>query len=211
MLNVHCSLVFRNEVLGTASSDPQIHERFIASKAPDAPSLREEVEAIGVDGVEERAMTVFPRLADGTPFLWDYQIKGFFKDACGMLRRATGSKSAKLRAYKKEIDGCLFVRQRKVRLRMPEGSTVGSKQRPLRAQTAQGDRVALANSEMLDAGTTCEFDVALLNHDLLPYLVEWMSYGQLRGIGQWRNASYGAFECTLTDDKGKVIFDNIGD
>lgn len=31
-------------------------------------------------------MTVFPRDKDGTPFIWDYQMKGMFKDACGGLR-----------------------------------------------------------------------------------------------------------------------------
>ena len=35
-------------------------------------------------------MTVFPRTEDGRPFLYDYQIKGFFKDACGCLSRVAG-------------------------------------------------------------------------------------------------------------------------
>ena len=51
-------------------------------------------------------MTIFPR-DNGVPIYWDYQIKGFFKDACGMLRKVTGSKSSKIKAYKKEIDGLI--------------------------------------------------------------------------------------------------------
>lgn len=38
-----------------------------------------------MDAVED-ATTCFPRTEDGVPFCWDYQIKGFFKDACSALR-----------------------------------------------------------------------------------------------------------------------------
>ena len=40
-----------DELLGTASADPDIHARFIASKAPDAPSRADEVAAIGAEAV----------------------------------------------------------------------------------------------------------------------------------------------------------------
>lgn len=218
MINLHCNLEFTQPVLGTANSDPEIHEHFIASKGPDAKSLKEEVEALGADEVMERGTTVFPRTKDGVPFLWDYQIKGFCKDACKAMREADGSLSKGIPAYKTKIDTLLFVRQRNVRLNMPEGSVVRIMQRPLRAETAQGPRVALASSEMLDAGTTCEFDVALLAErvgtrtsvNFSKAFIEWMSYGQLRGIGQWRNASWGTFRCRVTNaDTGEVLFDNM--
>lgn len=51
---------FIEEVLGTASGDPEIHAKFIASKADDAPSLEEEVAALGAEAVEVEKMTVFP-------------------------------------------------------------------------------------------------------------------------------------------------------
>ena len=211
MRQYHVHVKFVQPILGTSSADPAIHERFIASKAPDAPSLKEEVEALGADAVEERGTTIFPKRPDGTPFLWDYQIKGFFKDACGGMRRATGSKSAKLRAYKKEIDTTVFVNQRNVVLRVPEGEPVRVLQRPLRAQTAQGERVALASSEMLPAGTTCDFDLTLLNDDTTQYVLEWLAYGRLRGIGQWRNAGYGAFQCRVENADGRELFSNLDD
>ena len=209
MITLHVHVEFIETILGTSSSDPAIHERFIASKAPDAPSRREEVAAVGVDEVVERGTTIFPKLDDGTPFLWNYMLKGFFKDACGSMRRATGSKSKNLRAYKQEIDRCIFCNPRRVVLEVPEGGEMTINQRPLRAETAQGPRVALAASEELPVGTTCDFDVVLLNHDLQPYVIEWLSYGQLRGIGQWRNGDHGRFHCRVTDDAGKVVFDNI--
>lgn len=104
MKEMKVRLEFFEEVLGTASSDPEIHEKYIASNAPDAPSRKEEVEALGAEEVFEKSMTVFPRLDDGTPFLWDYQIKGFFKDSCGMLRKVKGTPSSAIKAYKKEIE-----------------------------------------------------------------------------------------------------------
>ena len=114
MKEMKVRLEFFEEVLGTASSDPEIHEKYIASNAPDAPSRKEEVEALGAEEVFEKSMTVFPRLDDGTPFLWDYQIKGFFKDSCGMLRKVKGTPSSAIKAYKKEIDGLIFVKERQI-------------------------------------------------------------------------------------------------
>lgn len=49
MKELKVRLTLTEELLGTASSDPHIHEEYIASKAPDAPSRTEEVEALGVD------------------------------------------------------------------------------------------------------------------------------------------------------------------
>ena len=208
MRKLHVQVRDTEELLGTASADPEIHSKFIASKAPDAPSMADEVAAIGVEQATEKAMTIFPR-EDGKPFTWDYQWKGFFKDSCGMMRRATGSKSAKVKAYKKEIDGLVFVAPRKVPLVLPEGESIGECQRPLRASTAQGERIALAHSETVPAGTTQEFDVALLKDDLLPVVLEWFAYGEFHGTGQWRNSGKGRFVCRVTDEDGKVLHDTL--
>lgn len=194
MKRIKVKVTYVEELLGTASANKELHSEFIASKAPDAPSREEEVAALGADEVTEKAMTVFPRLEDGTPFTWDYQWKGFFKDSCGMLRRADGTKSAKLRAYKKEIDGLVFVTPRKVPLVLPEGGEVGECQRPLRASTAQGERIALAHSETVPEGTTQEFEVTVLRDELEGYVHEWLDYGILHGTGQWRNSGKGRFE-----------------
>lgn len=86
-----CRLTTIETLLGTASNNKELHSEFIASKAPDAPSREEEIEAVGVEEVIEKGMTVFSRNKDGKPILWDYQIKGFFKDACGVLRKVKGT------------------------------------------------------------------------------------------------------------------------
>lgn len=191
MSTMKVRLTFTEPVLGSTAGDPEITRSYIASKAEDAKKIEEEVAAIGVDGVEEKTMTIFPKLEDGTPFLWDYQVKGFFKSACQALNMADASH--KLTAYKKKIDLLVFVQERKIPYILPEGGEIGSLQRPLRGQTAQGERIALANSETIPAGTTVEFTVECLDDQLMKRVIQWLDYGRYNGLGQWRNASYGRF------------------
>ena len=87
----------------------------------------------------------------------------------------------------------MFVEPRKIPMQLPDGAGLGELQRPLRASTAQGERVALACSETAPAGTVQEFDVVLLKEDLEPYVLEWLDYGAYHGIGQWRNSGAGRF------------------
>ena len=77
MKEMKVRLTFIEEILGTASNDKELHAEYIASKAPDAISKKEEIEAIGVEGVIEKGKTVFPKDENGNPFIYDYQIKGF--------------------------------------------------------------------------------------------------------------------------------------
>ena len=186
------------EILGTASANPEIHEEFIASKAPDAPSREEEVAAVGADEVFEKGMTVFPRV-DGKPIAWDYQWKGFFKDACGCLRKIPGSACEKIKAYKKEIDGLIFVEPRAIPIRFD--GEMGICQRPLRGQTAQGERIALASSESIPAGAVMEFEIRMLLPAHEKAVREMLNYGQLRGFGQWRNSGKGRFRYEILEER----------
>ena len=194
---------FTEMVLGSANNNKDVHAEFIASKAPDALTKQEEIEAIGVDAEVEKQMTVFPRLDDGNPMFWDYQIKGFFKEACQALQRCKGEEfskeSCKIKAYKKIIDGCVFVEPRKIPIRMPEGGEMGTLQRPLRGQTAQGERIALTTSETVPAGSEIECKIICLNDSHEKAVIEWLDYGRFKGIGQWRNASFGRFRYQITD------------
>lgn len=191
-------LTFTEMVLGTASANPELHREYIASKSPDAATIEDEVAAIGVDAAEEKAMTIFPK-EDGKPFLYDYQIKGFFKNACKAMREVDKSASSKLKAYKTKIDNLVFVLDRKIFFQNPDGGDVviGNLQRPLRASTAQGERIALANSESVPAGTQVEFTIATLTPDLMNQVTEWLDYGVLNGIGQWHNSGCGRFTWEL--------------
>lgn len=156
-------LTLLEEALGMTPGDPEIYGNWIASKAPEPENGAEEVGVIeGMDAVED-ATTCFPRTEDGVPFCWDYQIKGFFKDACSALRRVPGTRSSKLTAFKKVIDGTVFVEQRRIPFQLPEGAECGRCERPLRASSASGERVALAASETVPAGTVLEFSILVMN------------------------------------------------
>lgn len=190
MKKLTVKVTFIEELLGTASANKEIHEQFIASKAPDAKSLEEEVEAVGAEEVFEKGMTVFPRV-DGRPVAWDYQWKGFLKDAVGMLRKVPGSEASKIKAYKKEIDGLIFPQPRAIPIEFD--GEVGLCQRPLRGQTAQGERVALATSESIPAGATMTFTWVFLCEQHEKLVREALDYGVMRGFGQWRNSGKGRF------------------
>ena len=120
MKGIRVKLTFTEGILGTSPNDEEIYRRFIVDKGrnngaeiPEAVEVAE-LEALPVDEQIEKGMTVFPRTEDGRPFLWDYQIKGFFKDTCAMLKKVPGTRSSKVKAYKKEIDGLIFPVERQI-------------------------------------------------------------------------------------------------
>ena len=207
MKKIKVKLTFVEPVLGTWPSNQNIAREFIASKSPDAATVEDEVAALGADAVADKGMTVFPRNEKVWPVLYDYQVKGFFKDSCGMLSRIGGktetgkkkavNESGKITAYKKVIDGLIFVQPRMIPIHFNGEMT--ECQRPLRAQTAQGERVSLANSEQIPAGATCEFEVLLMDDSHEKAVLEWLDYGTLRGIGQWRNSGKGRFSYEITE------------
>ena len=190
-------ITFLEELLGTVAKDEEIYSNFIASKAPDDVETGDEIETVPDP---EIGVTGFHRLDDGTPILYDYVIKGFMKDACGMLRRDSDTLSKKLTAYKKVIDGMVFPFPRRIKITLPEGEELGRLERPLRAQTARGERIALACSETVPVGSSIEFTIKTMGKDAsLAILKEWFDYGIFRGLGQWRNGGYGRFEYEIKE------------
>lgn len=185
------------EVLGSSPSNEELLATYIASKAPTGDLTAEEVDNIKAQNAEDR-VTVFPKTADGTPFIYDYQIKGMFKDSCKALATAGkagypgGKHCAALKAYKKAIDGLIFVSPREIPYNL-HGLKMGFCERPLRAQTPMGERVSIAKSETVPAGSTIEFEVTCLDTKLEDVVRECFDYGTLRGLGQWRNSGKGRF------------------
>lgn len=187
-------LTFTTEILGTVPLNKQIYTDYIASKEGAPTEAVAEADTISM---EDKGKTGFHRDEQGQPMIYDYVIKGFLKDACSMLARCEGTQSKKLKAFKKVIDGLVFVSERRIPFEM--AGCVGELQRPLRAQTAQGERVALAFSETIPAGSKLSFELDVLDDKSVPeeLIREWLDYGRLRGLGQWRNASYGRFSYEL--------------
>lgn len=194
MKKLNIKVTFLEKVLGSQPADPELYTKFIAANAPDAKTMKEEIEEMGKTEYEEKSMTVFPRTSDGIPCELDYQMKGFFKDTCSALQRMKdedmSKESRKIKAFKKVIDGCIFVFPR----RMPiifDGE-ITNMQRPLRAQTMQGERICLANSETIPEGAT--FTCVIEYPDQYDAVIrEWLDYGKYKGLGQWRNAGWGRF------------------
>lgn len=191
MKTMKIRITFTESILGTCPANEDIYRAYIGSKSPDAATIEDEVAALGEEAVAEKAMTVFPRNKDGVPFLYDYQIKGFFKDTCGGLRKVSGTESSKIKAFKKEIDKLIFPMPREIAFE--NFGEITECQRPLRASTPQGERVSLAISEEIPAGAQITFDIELLSNDHEKAVREWLDYGKFSGIGQWRNSGKGRF------------------
>jgi hypothetical protein len=90
----------------------------------------------------------------------------------------------------------------------PYKEASGTMQRPLRAETMQGERIALASSETLPPGTTLQFMLTLLSGkrdgekksktDVLTIddLKAALDFGSERGFLQWRSGGWGRFTWT---------------
>lgn len=195
-------------MLGLCPDDKQIYSSYIASKAPAEKVVDDEINAIPDDNSEMKS-TIFPRNDEGEPCFFDYQIKGFFKDTCAALSRLGGTdedgkktaitKSGKLKAFKKTIDGNIFVSPRMIPIKFD--GEMGYCERPLRADTPMGPRIALARSEQVPAGAEINFSVLLLDDSHEEVLREWLNYGHLRGFGQWRNSGMGRFSHEIVSVK----------
>lgn len=191
MKTMKVELTFVEPVLGSSPNSQDVLRKYIADKSGSPAKTEEEVASIEEPEEDLPTRTIFPRLDDGTPFLWDYQVKGFFKSACQALNMA--SPSTKLSAFKRKIDQLVFVEERKIPYILPENGEIDILTRPLRAATAKGERIALAESEMIPEGTKVSFTIMTLDDSLFKRISDWLDYGRFNGLGQWRNAKYGSF------------------
>ena len=72
-------------------------------------------------------------------------------------------------------------------------------QRPILCSTPKGARTSLARSEQIPAGAKLNFTLQVLKNSPLTteHLETLFSYGEMKGLGQWRNAGYGTFSFYL--------------
>lgn len=209
---IRARLTLLEPMLGTKSANKQLFSDYIAAKRPagiaademDAAQRKKaELERMNAEADKlELAKTCFHRTEEGVPMIWDYQVKGFFKDACKGLRSVAGSESSELKSYKVVIDKLIFVDERKIPLVLPKGTEVADVERPLRAQTMQGERVALAKSESVPAGTQMDITIRMLDPRHEGVVREWLDYGRLSGLGQWRNSGVGRFKWEELEAEG---------
>lgn len=188
MKELRIRLTFIDDLLGTMPGNRDIFTDFVAKKAE---TVNEEAEAIPVDEALEKGTTVFPRTADDKPFIYDYQLRGYFKESCKFLKKVEGTKSSKEKAYKQKIDGLIFVKDRQNVINTDK--EIGICERPLRASTPQGERISLSRSESIAEGATMEFTVVCMVDSDIELVKEWLDYGRFHGTGQWRNSGKGRF------------------
>ncbi len=193
-------ITFTEGLLGTASANPEIHQEFIASKSADKDKAKQEAEALHAEEIMEKSVTVFPRTEDGKPMLWDYQVKGFLKETLGILLDfcepdcKIGKAKLSRWTYKKIVDNAVMVSPRVIPLELPDGTEITLCTRPLRADTMRGERVALATSEQVPAGTEFVVEINTLDKKLDELMQKCLDYGVNKGVGQWRNSGKGRFK-----------------
>lgn len=267
---MHVEMEWLEKALGTSPNNKDILGEYIASKAPDAKSMEEEIAAIGTDGVMDKQLCVYPKgtflydtslqkfedtldsdieivdekyyrkksrddvtnpriyeKKENMPFYYNYQLRGFFKDSCGLLSKAedtdengkksTATESSKIKAYKKVVDGCIFVFPRRIPIEIPdfyldddgvtmipsrdENGNLRIVQRCLRTSGPSGERVAIAASEMIPAGSRIRFTIGMTSLKFKPAIIEWLNYAAVHGLSGWRNSGLGICRWREIDER----------
>lgn len=186
-------------ILGAQAANPDVRSTYIAAKAATLEKGEAET-AMLPEELEQKNLSVFLR-DDGVLCLCDYVIKGFLKEALGALKSQIGIASAATKVDNYVLITPAYLRFERDGKALREPS--GVYERPLRAMTMQGPRVSVTASEYIDAGWTLTFDVTLLQNPATPkscaltfdVIEQALEYGSFKGLGQWRNAMNGRFEC----------------
>jgi hypothetical protein len=189
---------FIEPILGSLPADPAVYTNYIASKAPSTWQHDEEVELADARADEmnlDKGITVFARDEKGL-FLYNYHVKGFLKEVANMLKDNFGIPN-----LRSKIDYYVYVQPRRIYLTRPNGRIIQEEdeifERPLRAKTAQGERVALAASERINPPCKIQFTLEIVENSAgitWELLQEICKFGRLKGLGQWRNGGWGQFE-----------------
>lgn len=187
---------FETPVLGSQPTR-DVATEFLAKKAGFATLPEDEIELL--PDALERGTTVFHRLADGQPCLMNYHLLGFLKEA-GKVQN--GKVTGGVKALRSKVSSSIFISPRFLPLCIPKDGEVDYLERPLRAETAQGPRVALARSEMLPEGTWFVCGLEVLSGEITEEVLrDLLDYGWYRGLGQWRNSgAYGTFRYDLVKE-----------
>lgn len=190
-------------ILGSIPLDKGVYEEYIVPKTKTDAELKKAMNDVdSVQPPEESSdvkVTGFYRDNNGNIILKEYQIKGFLKEAGRVLKD-----QLKLLAPVSKVDNFVFIMETDLPLVTSRGSTIQKADsifdRPLRAMTAQGPRVALAYSEQV-CDWSVEFTMRVLDNPASPksaaltfdVIESLFDYGSLKGLLQWRNGGYGKF------------------
>ena len=202
-------LVGTTPILGSRPANPEIHSKYVASKAADAQRQADEEAMLpgtpeleeALKDIKEAGLTVFLRNGRNEIVIPSYVIKGFFKSAFVTLKD-----QFQIAGAKGKVDNLIFIQPEYIPI--VDGHDKAQKEcdglceRSLRAETMQGPRVTLAASEEIDPPWSMTIEVTLVENAgtgkskavTFAEIEDALNYGSLKGLGQWRNAGYGSFK-----------------
>lgn len=162
-------------LLGTIPKNPDIYKAWVESRTrkPEGDEGEPEVS-------EEKSWTGFYTDDKGL-YILDYMIKGYLKEVAsilphtlGLVSRKTGELLAET-TIKRRVDNWVSIEPRRIYLGKDEPD--GVIERPLRARTIRGDRIALTRSDYVNAGLKLELKVSTLDRCPITedVLREWFS------------------------------------
>lgn len=215
MIKASVVATFTENLLGSAPRSAEVFTKFLKERQQDrkdalsALESEAEVQTLPPEVDESQGYTGF-HSDDGGLFIYDYVVKGFFKEAGNVLKD-----SLKVKALRSKMDNLLFIFPRRIYLIGADSTPIlkphGVNERPLRAQTMQGPRVTLAKSDFVNAGSLIKFDLQFLDGADIKHpekiVEDCLGYGALKGLGQWRNGSWGRFSYKLTFTQTAPVVD----
>ncbi len=103
-------ITFTEDILGSLPADENLLTRFVSSKIDD-PMLQAEEGDCLPERSRDSGHTVFPEDDEGI-FLWNYQVKGFLKEAANNMKLAVGVKN-----LRSKINNFVFITERRIRIK----------------------------------------------------------------------------------------------
>ena len=192
-------LVGLQPLLGGVALDKEIFTKYIATKARDFEKENAKEDVQNVIDENEKVTGFYRDVETGNVIIKGYQIKGFMKEAAKALKDQLG-----LASCVSKIDNFVFIAEDNIPV-MRGGEWIKQPdnflERPLRGETPQGPRVSLAKSEQICGDWYIDITVKVIENKKTAKSValdmgvveELLSYGQFKGLLQWRNAGYGSF------------------
>lgn len=158
---------------------------------------------------DDKGVTVFFRNDDGKICISDHMIYGFLKHAAEAIGRTLPQKKGVILHSIGYTQSIINQHISIIEEFIPCSSDIVRDEfgkpkyfiRSLRAMTPQGPRVSIAKSEYIKEGAYFEFTIGILSDSPLEesHLRDMFDYGEIVGLGQWRNAKHGTFTYDMVE------------
>lgn len=185
-------LEFTEPILGTIPKHRDVWSEHVRTQLTGDDETGEVATLAEAADIDEKGWTGFHADDKGRPIMYDYQVKGFLKEAGNTIKDVV-----KVKALRSHIEKDVFVFPRQTVLAEEPDDFL---ERPLRAMTMQGPRVTVVRSDLINPGTEYTLHLKVLETSKVTeeVLRACLDYGAMKGLGQWRNGGYGRFVYELT-------------